>query len=192
MFRKIINKLFGVAKFEKVSFEQFKAPLRESFGDMISHYSDESIRALYDALPLPRRATRGSAGYDFFVPLTFTLPAGATIKVPTGIRCRMKKRWVMMAFPRSGLGFKYRLRLNNTVGIVDQDYYYSDNEGHIFFKISNETNEGKFIAFKAYENDPEMMPDAFAQAIFVKFGITEDDDATAIRNGGEGSTSNKK
>jgi dUTP pyrophosphatase len=92
----------------------------------------------------------------------------------------MGLNWVLMCFPRSGLGFKFRLQLNNTVGIIDSDYYYSDNEGHIFLKITNDTNEFKTVEVKA--------GDGFAQGIFVPFGITEDDDANGIRNGGFGST----
>ena len=79
-----------------------------------------------------------------------------------------------------GLGFKYRLQLNNTVGIIDSDYYYSDNEGHIFAKLTNDTNEGKTVELKAGEG--------FMQGIFVEYGITLDDDADGIRNGGLGST----
>ena len=48
----------------------------------------------------------------------------------------MQPEWVLKCYPRSGLGFKYRLQLNNTVGIIDSDYFYSDNEGHIFSKIT--------------------------------------------------------
>ncbi len=52
--------------------------------------------------------------------------------LPTGIRVRMQNGWVLQCFPRSGLGFKFRLQLNNTVGIIDSDYYGSDNEGISF------------------------------------------------------------
>ena len=92
----------------------------------------------------------------------------------------MNDDYVLMLFPRSSLGFKYRLQLNNTVGIIDSDYYYSDNEGHIFIKVTNDSNEGKTVEIKAGE--------AFAQGIFLQFGITIDDDTTAVRNGGFGST----
>ena len=85
-----------------------------------------------------------------------------------------------MLFPRSGLGFKYRLQLNNTVGIIDSDYYYSDNEGHIFEKITNDSNENKVVEIQAGMG--------FSQGIFVPFGITIDDEADGIRNGGFGST----
>ena len=129
---------------------------------------------------LPRRATSGSAGYDYFAPFDLTVRPGETVTVPTGIRVRMEEGWVLKLDPRSGLGFKYRLQLNNTVGIIDSDYYFSDNEGHIFIKISNDSYDGKTVTVAAGE--------AFAQGIFCEYGITVDDDATAVRNGGFGST----
>ena len=165
-----------VARFEKVSFEQFL----EGWGDTLGITDRSSIREIYDQIRLPRRATAGSAGYDFFVPADITLAPGETIKIPTGIRVWMEPEWVLKCYPRSGLGFKYRLQLNNTVGIIDSDYYYSDNEGHIFSKITNDSNEGKTVELKTGEG--------FMQGIFVEYGITLDDDATAIRNGGFGST----
>ena len=129
---------------------------------------------------LPKRATKGSAGYDFFAPVGIVLAPGETMKVPTGIRCEMEYDWVLKLYPRSGLGFKYRLQLNNTVGIIDADYFYSDNEGHIFAKITNDSNEGKTVEIPAGTG--------FIQGIFLEYGVTVDDDATEIRNGGFGST----
>lgn len=165
-----------VAKFEKVSYEQFK----KDWGDTFNASDEEIIRKIYDGIKLPKRATVGSAGYDFFTPIGLKIKPGKTVKVPTGIRCRIDNDWVLKCYPRSGLGFKFRLQLNNTVGIIDSDYYNSDNEGHIFAKITNDTNEEKVIGLKYGEG--------FMQGIFVEYGITEDDDATGIRNGGFGST----
>ena len=91
--------------------------------------------------------------------------------------------WVLKIYPRSGLGFKYRLQLNNTVGIIDSDYFNSDNEGHIFIKITNDSKEGKTVQVQGGTG--------FAQGIFLEYGITVDDDATAVRNGGMGSTTGK-
>ena len=108
------------------------------------------------------------------------LAPGETIKIPTGIRVEMEPEWVLKCYPRSGLGFKYRLQLNNTVGIIDSDYFYSDNEGHMFSKITNDTNEEKTIDIAQGEG--------FMQGIFVEYGITLDDDVTDVRNGGFGST----
>ena len=161
-----------VGKFEKVSYNQFKSGF--------DNESEDSVKSYYDSIKLPARATRGSAGYDFYAPFDIKLAPGETIKVPTGIRVSMEENYVLKLYPRSGLGFKYRLQLNNTVGIIDADYYYSDNEGHIFAKITNDSNEGKTVEIKAGTG--------FMQGIFVEYGITFDDDVKSIRNGGFGST----
>ena len=164
-----------IAKFEKVSEARFVADWLDTFGG-----EEADAKKVYEELKLPKRATTGSAGYDFYSPLAFTLKPGETIKIPTGIRASMREDYVLMVFPRSGLGFKFRLQLNNTVGIIDSDYYFSDNEGHIFIKVTNYSNEGKVMELAA--------GNGFAQGIFLPFGITEDDEVTEIRNGGFGST----
>ena len=163
-----------IAKFSKVSWEQFVKDWKDEFVNV----DNEIIRKIYCGIDVPKRATKGSAGYDFFSPIGFTLSPGNTIKIPTGIRCEMNEDWVLMCFPRSGLGFKYRLMLNNTVGIVDSDYFYSDNEGHMFFKLTNCGDNPMTIT----------AGEGFAQGIFLQYGITEDDNCNGIRNGGFGST----
>ncbi len=165
-----------IAKFYKVSEQRFLDDWKDSFP--VS--SEEEIKEIYDNIQLPKRATAGSAGYDFFTPADFCLQPGEMIKIPTGIRVEMEPEWVLKCYPRSGLGFKYRLQLNNTVGIIDSDYFYSDNEGHIFAKLTNDGREGKTVELKKGTG--------FMQGIFVEYGITVDDDATGIRNGGFGST----
>ena len=165
-----------IAKFEKVSIEQFREGWTDAFGEV----DETELQEIYEAVRLPKRATAGSAGYDFFAPARISLAPGETVKIPTGIRVWMEPEWVLKCYPRSGLGFKFRLQLNNTVGIIDSDYYYSDNEGHIFAKITNDSNEGKALEVKA--------GDGFMQGIFVEYGITLDDDVTEVRNGGFGST----
>ena len=162
--------------FEKVSLKQFMNDWIDTFGNQ----SDHIITEIYNNIKLPKRATYGSAGYDFYAPVSITLKPGETIKVPTGIRAEMEWDWVLKIYPRSGLGFKYRLQLNNTVGIIDSDYFYSDNEGHIFVKITNDTNEGRTVEIPGGTG--------FAQGIFIEYGITVDDEVTEVRNGGLGST----
>lgn len=164
-----------IAEFQKVSFEQFAMAMTETFGECAN------LRELYDEIRIPRRATSGSAGYDFYSTVSAGLKPGESIKIPTGIRVKISEGWALLLFPRSGLGFKYRLQLNNTVGVIDSDYYMSDNEGHIFIKITNDSNEGK--------NCPIERGTAFAQGIFMPFGITADDEVSDVRNGGFGSTS---
>jgi len=166
-----------MAKFQKVSFEQFKKDMIDTFNDT---YSDEQIRQIYNYIKLPVRATTGSAGYDFVSPIDFTLNAGESIQFPTGIRCKMCENWVLMIFPRSGLGFKYRAQLDNTVGIIDSDYFYSDNEGNIGMKITNDSRENKTLVVHS--------GDRIAQGVFVPFGITQDDNVNESRTGGFGST----
>lgn len=167
----------GIAKFEKVSIDQFTAAWKNCFDEADS----EKIKQIYDEISIPKRATVGSAGYDFCSTIDFDLKPNETIMIPTGIRVKIDNDWVLCLFPRSGLGFKFRLQLNNTVGIIDSDYYNSDNEGHIFIKITNDTNAGKTISLKR--------GDGFVQGIFLPYGITVDDNADGIRNGGFGSTS---
>lgn len=168
-----------IAQFHKVSFEQFQ----EGFTDCFGSVREEDAREIYEGIRLPQRATRGSAGYDFFAPVPLVIGPGKTVKIPTGIRVEMQENWVLKCYPRSGLGFKYRLQLNNTVGIIDSDYFYSDNEGHIFAKLTNDTNEGKTLEIEAGSG--------FMQGIFVEYGITMDDEVSAVRNGGFGSTTDR-
>ena len=175
-----------IAKFEKVSFEQFLKDYADT--NNIDFFSIDAVdmrrfKNIYNEIKLPKRATKGSAGYDFYAPEDIILEPGETIKIPTGIRVRIDEDYVLKCYPRSGLGFKFRLQLNNTVGIIDSDYFYSSNEGHIFAKITNDTNEHKMVNIKA--------GDGFMQGIFVQYGITIDDDADGIRDGGFGSTTGK-
>ncbi|MBR1478012.1 MAG: deoxyuridine 5'-triphosphate nucleotidohydrolase [Lachnospiraceae bacterium] len=162
-----------IARFEKVSKDNYISAVKEDYPRL-------NAEEIYESIKLPKRATRGSAGYDFYAPFDFELKPGETIKLPTGIRAHIDEGWVLKLYPRSGLGFKYRLQLNNTVGIIDSDYYDSDNEGHIFIKLTNDSNEGRTLSVKAGEG--------FCQGIFIEYGITEDDDVSDIRNGGFGST----
>ena len=166
-----------IAAFEKVSHERF---LNDSFD--IEPENNLALKA-YEDIKMPKRATKGSAGYDFYSPFNFTLKCEETIKIPTGIRCKMEDGWVLKIYPRSGLGFKYRLQLDNTVGIIDSDYYFSDNEGHIMIKVTNDGNGGKELSISAGE--------AFVQGIFSEYGITYDDEVYEVRNGGFGSTTKK-
>ncbi|MBO5914901.1 MAG: deoxyuridine 5'-triphosphate nucleotidohydrolase [Clostridia bacterium] len=147
-----------IAKFMKVSETQFN-------------------RDGYENIILPRRATAGSAGYDFIAPYDFVLESGEEIVIDTGIRAKIAEGWVLVILPRSGSGFKYGVRLANTAGVIDSDYFNADNEGHIKIKL---VGGNKTYTVKA--------GDAFAQGLFLPYGITEDDDCTDERHGGFGST----
>ena len=165
-----------IAKFEKVSIDQFL----KDFMDAFPSFTKEEVVSIYQNIQLPKRATKGSAGYDFYAPIDIILKPNETIKIPTGIKVSIEDGWFLAIFPRSGLGFKYRLTLNNTVGIIDSDYYFANNEGHIMIKMTNATNENKIVDVKAMQG--------FAQGIFLPFGVTVDDEANEIRTSGFGST----
>lgn len=176
-----------IAQFEKVSYEQFFDDFTKTFNMIQDTMTPEeyelvsnSVRKVYNSIKLPKRATKGSAGYDFFTPIDLKIVPNTTVKIPTGIRCKMKKNYVLQIYPRSSLGFKYRLWLDNLVGIIDSDYYESDNEGHIFIKITNNTLDDKTINLK--------QGDAFAQGIFTKYYLAKEDKVKTKRNGGIGST----
>ena len=151
-----------IAKFEKVS-------------------KNEETKDFYDYIMLPKRATSGSAGYDFYLPFDLTIKPNESIKVYTGIRAKIDPDYVLMIFPRSGLGTKYHLMLDNTVGVIDSDYYNALNEGHIIVALTNHSD--KVLELKR--------GDRFAQGVFLKFGITVDDDTKSERLGGHGSTGMK-
>ena len=159
-----------VAKFYKVSKEQF-------LGDMAEErlFPTESA---YENLELPKRSTKGSAGYDFYSPIKFILKPGQTIKIPTGIRCEMNSDYALFIMPISGLGFKYQIFLSNTLALIDSDFAYSDNEGHIMIKLLNNGKKDLYIK----------EGDKFCQGVFIPYGVTIDDYCDGVRNGGFGST----
>ena len=189
-------------KFEKVSYETFKAAL----GNLpeLAGLNDECIRRFYDEIKLPERATSGSAGYDFYSPVSRCLNGfGAEIKavedpltraryevvevkrdeilIPTGIKAQIDPGWVLILAPRSGQGFKYGVALANTVGVIDEDYYNNENnEGHIMVKLTTTSTEIDEVYFDRGT--------AFCQGIFLPYGLTDDDKTTATRTGGLEST----
>ena len=167
-----------IAQFEKVSYERFAADIHKSFPDQ--YYSDAHIRSMYDSIILPSRSTKGSAGYDFYSPINTTANSLHPVLIPTGIRCAIADGWFLALYPRSGIGFKYGVGLMNTVGIIDSDYYFAENEGHIMVKLSSHYDQYYLWDIAA--------GDKFCQGIFQPYGITFDDNAENIRIGGMGST----
>ena len=156
-------------KFEKISQKQYDT----DFCGQVSPVN-------YEGIKLPKRATKYSAGYDIYLTRDIRLRPNESVKLPTGIRMSIDQDKFLMIVPRSGLGFKYRVQLDNTLGIIDSDYYNSYNEGHMWIKITNDSREGKILELKA--------GDAVAQGIILPYFLTVDDDADGVRNGGFGST----
>lgn len=160
--------------FEKVSKQRFI----EDFNKEFTHLDAEKV---YDSIQIPTRSTAGSAGYDFRTPIDIELDAGQTIKIPTGIKVCLDKGTFLLCVPRSGLGFKYRLQLDNTVGVIDEDYYNNPgNEGHMWVKLTNDSREGKSVKLN--------VGDAIFQAIILPYLTVYGDNAHGDRVGGFGST----
>lgn len=158
-------------KFEKVSFEQYRAAVG----------GDVELRAEYDDIKLPVRKTKHSCGYDFHTPFGFDLAPNESIKIPTGVKASIKEGQFLAMFVRSSIGFKYGVVLSNGTGIIDGDYYGNvDNEGHIFIKLVNLSTDGKTLHCEK--------GDAIAQGIFMDYDVTVDDEADGERVGGIGST----
>lgn len=167
-----------VAHFEKVPYEQFMQDSKK-FSSLIH---PDCLKKVWATLPLPKRSTSGSAGYDFVIPFDCILEPGESAVFPTGIRAEIEDGWVLMLYPRSSLGFKYRMQLDNTTGVIDSDYYHSENYGHIMAKITNDSRNGSALKLTA--------GDRFMQGVFFPYGITIDDDTDKVRTGGIGSTGN--
>ena len=158
-----------IAEFSKISRAQFVKDLKKLCG------LDEDC---YEDIRIPQRATAASAGYDFVSPIAAELAPGESIRIPTGIRCCMEKEYVLQLYPRSSLGFKYQLGLLNTVGIIDADYYFADNEGHIIVGIVNHGDKIIKIA----------KGDRFVQGVFYRYYLASEEDNGRSRHGGFGST----
>lgn len=87
---------------------------------------------------LPLRATRTSAGYDFFAVQDLYIKPGKTAKFWTDIKVYLQPDEVLLMVPRSSIGIKRDLMLANTVGVIDSDYYNNpDNEGNIAICLRN-------------------------------------------------------
>ncbi len=156
----------SIAKFQRVSPAQYGA--------------DQALAAPLplEDIPLPRRATAGSAGYDFVSTAEVTLLPGEAVTIPTGLRCEMEPGWVLALFPRSGLGFKHQVHLANTVGVIDSDYFRAANEGHILVRIVGGGDHPVTIA----------RGERFCQGVFLPHGLAEEEDVVGTRSGGFGST----
>ena len=185
------------SKFYKVSFEEF---CKEA-SKCLDIKDEERLKTIYDNIKLPRRSTMWSAGYDFYCPFDLHISAQESITIPTGIKCKMVPQFFLGILPRSSYGFKYNMTLDNTVGIIDCDYYNNEsNEGHIMVKITCGLKKKSLldnILFftkkrknKIYSMEIEK-GDRFCQGILLLYGTTVDDcPGKDERTGGIGSTGN--
>ena len=173
-----------VAEFFPVSKEQFEKDFLNKFPNIDPNLPQnkyvEAIGFMYEfvSIQLPQRSTKGSAGYDFVSPMTFDLEPNEELVIPTGVRCKIDDGWVLMIYPRSSLGFKYHCNLANSTAVIDSDYFYADNEGHIIVGIVNRGDKDLVIN----------KGDRFVQGIFLQYFTAQEDDEKQVRHGGFGST----
>ena len=171
----------AIAQFEKVSYEQFNQDVQALFPE--KGFTRAQTAAAYEGIALPRRATQGAAGYDLAVPFQMRLAPGQSVVIPTGLRCRIDPGWVLFILPRSGLGFRYRLQLDNTAGVIDSDYYGAENQGHILVKAHYAAQAQPALTLEAGER--------FTQGLFLPYGVCLGDEPGEKRTGGFGSTGQK-
>lgn len=121
----------------------------------------------------PRRATKGSGGYDFFANEDIKIAVGETVEFDSGVSVEMHDDDVLILLPRSSLGFKYKLMLDNTVGVIDSDF-----KDTIKVKMTNYGNQDVIIK----------KGQAYMQGLFIGYKLVDEDDTTDERIGGIGST----
>ena len=173
-----------VASFYKVSLCQWMEAMAEMNGLLMTY----EVTRMYEQIKLPERATVCSAGYDIRTPFSFELAPGESIKIPTGIRCTMINKYFLAVFPRSSISMKKNISLANTVGIIDADYYFADNEGHIVLMLKNNNKKSWFKKKNKMNTWKVKAGERICQGIFLPYGITYDDKANTERKGGMGST----
>lgn len=128
---------------------------------------------------LPMRSTQFSAGYDLSVIEDVILQPYHTYLIPTGVRAKMEHDDVLLIHTRSSSAKKLGLVLKNQTAVIDSDYYYADNFGHISLLLYNISNKPIHL----YAGD------RVAQGIFQKYLLADEDNfAGDVRTGGFGST----
>lgn len=157
----------------------------------------EKVKRIEEDIKLPKRATKKSAGYDFFAiedtviepvehAYLYAIEAPVVVhthtkptKILTGVKVIMEDDEFLMLGNRSSHPSKKDLVLANGVGFIDADYYGNpDNDGEMAFEYYNVSDKPVVIK----------KGDKIGQGVFMKYEITDDDDAEGERTGGFGST----
>ena len=144
---------------------------------------NEDFRKNKTLTQLPTRASSKSAGYDFYMPCDLYLGPRATSDIiPTDIKAHMQDDEVLMLYIRSSVGIKKGITLANGTGVIDSDYYSNpDNDGNIGIALQN--NNDYAVCLPKGER--------IMQGVFIKYLTTDDDETSAERIGGFGSSGEK-
>lgn len=165
--------------------------------EVVSEFKDNEY------VQIPKRGTEDSAGYDFVTIEDVVIPSimenallshkdkvtGELVEsidreqikatlVKTGIKAYMQKGEVLKLYIRSSMAVKKGLALANSTAIIDADYFYADNEGHIMLPLINLSALPVFIPAGT----------RIAQGVFETYLVADQDDAQGVRTGGFGST----
>jgi len=90
--------------------------------DKHSKYKEKVEFTEMPIILLPNRATKNSAGYDFYSPIDISIPPQTKMTVWTDIKSYMQDGEVLMLYVRSSIGIKKGLTLANGTGVIDADY----------------------------------------------------------------------
>lgn len=156
--------------------------------EVVSKYKNNDIA-------LPKRATKGSAGYDLTAAVDIVVPSvfkalsngdkseGNPMKstlVPTGVKAYMPENEYLLLANRSSNPMKKQLAVPNGIGVIDADYYgNAGNEGEIFVQMINYGMEDVTL----------VKGERIAQGIFSKYEVVDnEEEAFDERVGGFGSS----
>ena len=129
---------------------------------------DEFLKNANGLRKMPVRATKHSAGYDFYSPIDITIEPKQMQMIWTDIKASMNAGEVLLLCVTSGMG-KYGIMLANTLGVIDADYYgNTGNDGNIGFRLYNfsdipyiikagdKIGQGIFTTFLTVDNEEEI------------------------------------
>ena len=157
-------------RFAKISLAEAIYQTEKTLGLPI--VNPEKVANSLGLLELPKRSTKRSAGYDFHAPFSINARKGDVVRIPLYVKVvDMPEDTVLLIFNRSSLALKYGLRLDNAVGVIDADYA-----------------DGIMFQATASEDISIAEGERICQGVFLKYGVTDDDDAEGERDGGIGST----
>ena len=80
------------------------------------------IKQIHLNFKMPIKSTQGAGAFDIFMPESGSVFRDNPTPVPLGFAAKVPDGHVALIFPRSGVGTKHGLELNNTCGIIDSDY----------------------------------------------------------------------
>lgn len=130
-----------------------------------------------DFIP-PKQASSGAAGFDLHMPESGHIGENETAEVNLGFASAIPDGYVGLILPRSGVGFKHRLSLSNTCGVIDKDFRGS-------WRAKFSTQDGKPFSWEAGERLFQVLIMPIPQ---MELEITDELDETERGEGGIGST----